>query len=172
MMEILDIIIRPIQPGDAEAFLDLRLTLDAETKFMLLEPGERRQSIESVHATLEAMLASDSGAIIVAEQNGRLIGYISAEQGAYRRNRHCAYIVTGIRQAFVGKGIGQRLFFALDAWACEAGVTRLELTVMTHNTRALHLYEKVGFEIEGTRRKALMVDGQPVDEYYMGRIRE
>jgi RimJ/RimL family protein N-acetyltransferase len=171
-MEPLDIIIRPIQVRDAEAYLDLRLTLDAETKFMLLEPGERSQSVENIHAALEAMLASDSGAIFVAEQNGRLIGYISAEQGAYRRNRHCAYLVTGIRQAFIGKGIGRRLFSALDEWACEAGITRLELTVMTHNTRALHLYKRVGFEIEGTRRHALRIDGQAVDEYDMGRIRE
>lgn len=30
-MNPLDVTIRPIQPKDAEAFLDLRLTLDAET---------------------------------------------------------------------------------------------------------------------------------------------
>jgi RimJ/RimL family protein N-acetyltransferase len=165
-----DISIRPIHPGDAEAYLDLRLTLDAETKFMLLEPGERRQSVESVRTSLEAMLASDSGAIFVAENEDRLIGYISANQGECLRNRHSAYVVTGIRLAYVGKGIGRRLFGALDEWACDANIIRLELTVMVHNTRAVNLYKKVGFEIEGTRRHALIIDGQPVDEYYMGKI--
>jgi RimJ/RimL family protein N-acetyltransferase len=170
-MNPLDITIRPIQARDAEAYLDLRLTLDAETKFMLLEPGERRQTADSVRASLEAMLASDSGAIFVAENESRLIGYISAIQGDCNRNRHSAAIVAGLRLAYTGKGIGQRLFHALEDWASSANITRLELTVMTHNERALNLYQKVGFEIEGTRRKSLMVDGLPVDEYYMGKIR-
>jgi RimJ/RimL family protein N-acetyltransferase len=169
-MDSRDITIRPIHPGDAEAFLDLRLTLDAETKFMLLEPGERRQTVESVRTTLESMFASDSGAIFVAEHDGRLIGYVSADQGQCQRNRHSAYIVTGIRLAYTGQGIGQRLFSVLEEWACSVNITRLELTVMTHNTRAIRLYERAGFEIEGTRRHALIIDGQSVDEYYMGKI--
>jgi RimJ/RimL family protein N-acetyltransferase len=170
-MDLPDITIRPIQPGDAEAYLDLRLTLDAETKFMLLEPGERRQTADSVRAAIEAMLASDSGAIFLAENETRLVGYISADQGTCRRNRHSAFVVTGIRLAYIGKGIGRRLFLALDEWACNAGISRLELTVMTHNTRAIRLYQRVGFEIEGTRRRALMIDDLPVDEYYMGKVR-
>jgi RimJ/RimL family protein N-acetyltransferase len=171
-MDLIDITIRPIQPGDAEAFLDLRLTLDAETKFMLLEPGERIQTVDSVRASLEAMLASDAGTVIIAVHEDRLVGYISADQGIFHRNRHSAYIVTGIRQAYYGKGIGRRLFLAVEEWACQSNVTRLELTVMVHNTRAINLYKRVGFEIEGTRRRALLIDGLYVDEYYMGKIRD
>ncbi len=37
------ITIRPIEEADAQAFLHLCTTLDHETTFMMLEPGERPQ---------------------------------------------------------------------------------------------------------------------------------
>jgi RimJ/RimL family protein N-acetyltransferase len=55
-------------------------------------------------------------------------------------------------------------------WAVEQGIHRLELTVMVHNQRAIDLYEKVGFQREGRKRDALLVGGEYVDEYVMGRL--
>jgi RimJ/RimL family protein N-acetyltransferase len=73
-------------------------------------------------------------------------------------------------EAFTSRGIGTALFEKLDAWAHEHPVHRLELSVMKHNLRGVGLYQKMGFEIEGTKRDALFVDGKYVDEYYMGKI--
>jgi RimJ/RimL family protein N-acetyltransferase len=41
---------------------------------------------------------------------------------------------------------------------------------MTHNQRALGLYQALGYRIEGTRRSALFVEGEPVDEYWMAKL--
>ena len=41
---------------------------------------------------------------------------------------------------------------------------------MVHNERAIRLYKKMGFEIEGTKKHSLFVNGQYVDEYYMAKI--
>ena len=51
------------------------------------------------------------------------------------------------------------------AWAKEAGVIkRLEIKVQERNTRALKLYEKVDFEIEGIiRRGFLSEDNEYLD---------
>ena len=45
--------IRKVQPDDAEAFLALNHQLDAETKTMLLEPGERNNDVESLRKRIE-----------------------------------------------------------------------------------------------------------------------
>ena len=58
----------------------------------------------------------------------------------------------------------------LDKWARENNLTRLELTVVSSNIVAKHLYEKNGFEIEGTRKNAMIIDGKYVDEYYMAKL--
>lgn len=50
------------------------------------------------------------------------------------------------------------------------GLHRLELTVMAHNTRAIRLYERMGFTVEGRRSECLLVDGTFVDELTMAVI--
>jgi RimJ/RimL family protein N-acetyltransferase len=41
---------------------------------------------------------------------------------------------------------------------------------MAHNERALALYRRLGFEVEGTRRDSVLVDGRYVDELTMAKL--
>lgn len=164
------IAIRPAGPSDAAAFLDLKTALDHETTLMMFEPGERTTSVEQERAALETLEDRENSTILVAEVNGELAGYVQAEGGAFRRTRHSAHIVIGVRAAFAGQGIGTRLLQTLDGWAREQGLHRLELTVQAHNDAAVALYRKLGFEIEGTRRHSLLVDGVWVDELLMAKL--
>ncbi|MNI23108.1 Acetyltransferase YpeA [compost metagenome] len=134
---------------------------------MLLEPGERQTGIKQAEDMIESFANAENSILLGAEVEGSLAGYLSVRGGSVRRNRHSAYIVIGILKEFQGMGLGSALFKELEK---ETGIIRLELTVMVHNVRALALYTKNGFEIEGTKIKSLMVEGKWVDEYYMSRI--
>jgi putative acetyltransferase len=74
--------------------------------------------------------------------------------------------------AWQGKGVGSALMSAMcelaDGWL---NVFRLELTVYTDNARAIALYRKFGFEIEGTHRAYALRAGRYVDSHSMARIR-
>jgi RimJ/RimL family protein N-acetyltransferase len=161
---------RHILEHDAGKFLDLCLTLDRETDFMMYEPGERVSSVGRERDRISTILATPNQTIIVAEDEESLVGYIGLYGGEFRRIRHVAYIVAGVRASHAGKGIGSDLFREGEAWARQAGITRLELTVMTHNEAAVRLYQRRGFEIEGTRRHAMKIGDRVVDEYYMARL--
>ncbi|MFN2747298.1 GNAT family N-acetyltransferase [Bacillus sp. z60-18] len=161
--------IRKINISDAEQFLKLCQTLDEESEFMMYEPGERLTTIERQREQIRSMLAGSSQ-ILVASAGGSLIGHITAVRGQANRTRHRAHIVIGIRKAYRGQGIGTHLFLALEKWACEEKLHRLELTVMSHNQTAVKLYQKIGFSIEGTRKHAMMVNGTYVDEYFMAKL--
>jgi RimJ/RimL family protein N-acetyltransferase len=162
--------IRAIRESDSEQFLLLCKWLDEETQFMMLEPGERTTSIEEQTQRIRGVLSQDNQMIFVVEHEDRLVGFLGAFGGTYRRNQHCAHIVIGIRQAFTDQGIGKELFEALEKWAIAHKLHRLELTVMSHNERAIHLYQKMGFKTEGTKQDSLLVNGKYVDEHYMARI--
>jgi len=164
------VLIREVCENDAEGFLDLCKRLDEETQFMMLEPGERLTTAAEQRERIKRLLLRDNQIILVAETNNRLVGYLAAWGGEYRRNRHSAHIVIGILQDFAGQGIGTRLFTEIDGWAQRQSIHRLELTVMAHNTTALGLYKKMGFKIEGTKKDSLFVNGQYVDEYYMAKL--
>lgn len=162
-------IIREAEMKDAEQFLKMLKQLDTETKFMLYDPGERKTTIDDIKKKIENSRETNS-LILAAEQNGTIAGYLTADREPYNRVLHCAYIVVGILKDYRGMGIGTQLFEKLEAWARSNGITRLELTAMTHNKTAVGLYQKMGFEIEGVRKNAMTVDGEYVDEYYMGRV--
>jgi RimJ/RimL family protein N-acetyltransferase len=163
--------IRPVLESDAAGFLALRTQLDGESRFMMLEPGERDQDLEQQRAHLRSVLARDNDMIWVAvSEDEQLAGYLEAEGGRFRRNRHVATIVVGVLQVHQEQGIGSRLFQALESWAAEAGIQRLELTVMVHNEAAHTLYEKMGFTVEGRRHRSLRVDGEFVDEFSMAKL--
>lgn len=163
-------IIRPIQENDSEQFLLLAKEIDQETQFMLLEPGERTTTIEEQRQKIRNILSQNNQIILVAEHKNELIGYLRAYGGNFQRNRHSVYLVIGILQAYIGQGIGAQFFKALEEWALTRNIHRLELTVMAHNERAIHLYQIMGFETEGAKRDSLKINGKYVDEYYMAKI--
>ena len=163
-------LIREITSSDAEAFLELNRQLDVETSFMLYEPNERTMTVEEQRQMILTVQQSQRSVIFVCEIDRQLVGFVTAIGGKQNRNQHKAHIVAGVCQSFTGKGIGTKLFQTLEAWARKNGLKRLELTVMTHNYRAIGLYEKMGFVIEGTKRCSLIVDGSCVDEYIMAKM--
>lgn len=160
---------RDIQPEDAPELLQLMLVLDQETTFMMYEEGERKPDMNRINQLIQAAVEGDHF-LYVAENNKTIVGFISAQRGEPKRIRHTAYIVVGIRKAFWGQGLGTRFFEALDEWAKENGVTRLELTVMCHNKTAFALYQKCGFLVEGTKKNSMYVNGAYVDEYYLSKL--
>ena len=162
--------IRHVREEDAAALLELHLALDRETSFMLLEPGERSTDEDGVRGQIRATLARPNQMVLIAEGAERLIGFLAILGGVYRRNRHNAHLVMGVLQEVSGSGVGGALLSEGIRWAEGAGINRLELTVMAHNERAVRLYERMGFVREGIRRRALLVGGTWVDEYFMARL--
>jgi L-phenylalanine/L-methionine N-acetyltransferase len=51
------------------------------------------------------------------------------------------------------------------------GLTRVEFTLYSDNAAGAALYEKFGFEIEGTHRRYAFRNGYYVHAYSMARIR-
>jgi len=163
-------LIREAELDDAENLIKLIKQVEAESPFMLMEAGERKTSPEDQRRILERMKRESHSAIFVAEQDGRLVGYLIAIGGNANKIKHRAYLVIGILEEFRGQGIGTALFQHLEEWAASHYIERLELTVVTDNNAGVALYKKRGFEIEGTKRKSIKMNGQYYDEYYMAKL--
>lgn len=163
-------VIREIEIEDASSFLQLSKQLDEETKFMLYEPGERKTTAEQQEKMIHRFIENEYATIFVAVEDERIVGFILVNGNNIQRKRHVATIVIGILQEYNGRGIGTRLFKEVEKWAKLHDVWRLELTVMAHNTRAQALYKKAGFEKEGVKKAALIIDGQGIDEYEMAKL--
>lgn len=160
--------IRRVNKDDASAFAILLKTLDNETKYMMYEPGERIITSDMMCARIEGMLNSGS-MIYGAFEDNNMLGFVMLMRGGARRTCHSGYLVIGVIIDARGKGIGTELMKAIEQWALDNDVIRLELTVMTENKNAYQLYLNRGFNNEGIKKNSLLVDGKYVDEYYMGK---
>ncbi|MGE7602481.1 N-acetyltransferase family protein [Peribacillus sp. NPDC097675] len=163
-------VIREIRVEDAEHFISLVKDVENTSEFMLMEPGERQTTPEQQRKQLEAMEHHENSTIFVAEEEGKLIGYLIAMGGRAKKTIHSAYLVIGILKEHRGKGIGNSLFQNVMKWAPQHQISRLELTAVTQNETAVALYKKYGFDIEGTKRNSLVIQGKSYNEYYMAKI--
>ena len=162
--------IRTAQKVDAAKLIEHRRQIMAETPYMLFEPGELTKTAEDEEARITRLCAGGNSTILVAEDGAEIVGNLTAVGGDVRRLKHSATLAIGVTRSHWGQGIGGELLGTAVAWASSAGLHRLELTVHTTNLRAIGLYLKHGFEVEGLRRRSLKVDGLYVDEYLMSRL--
>lgn len=163
-------IIREIRTGDAKDFLELIKKVESHADFMLMEGGERQTTPEQQKKQLERFEKQDNSTVFVAEDKDKLVGYIIAIGGTVKRTQHTVGLVIGILSEYRGKGIGSKLFNNITNWAEKHNLSRLELTVVKDNLAGVKLYKKHGFEIEGTKKKSLIINDIAYDEYYMAKL--
>ena len=156
--------------SDAESILRLSALLDSETNFMLFEPGERTTALEEQEDLLRKFSESSDVAMMVAVDGINVVGFAMTTRTPFKRIRHLFRLVIGVQKSYWGAGVGKQLMDAAEQWAASVGGLVLELTVVADNARAISLYEKCGFQIDGTRPKSLLIDGKLVDELYMSKF--
>ena len=159
--------VRAITEADISAYYELSLKLDEETPFRLYEAGERSRDPDLFFKEITDFLKNPCSNIFMAEKDGRLVGYLQATGRTPRRVRHVVSINIAILQVYTGQGLGGKLFGAVEEWARQTGIIRLDLSVMVNNIPAQKLYQKLGFAREGIKRGSMFVDGEYIDEYYM-----
>lgn len=163
-------VVRRALETDAPALIALRRRLFEETPFMLLEPAEFTNTEDDERARIIRLGQQSNSLVLVAEAGTQLVGVLSAIGGERNRSRHSALLGLGVVRSHWSQGIASRMVHEAISWSLAAGLKRLELTVHTTNLRALSVYLRCGFEVEGLLRSSLLVDGKYVDEYLMSLI--
>jgi putative acetyltransferase len=115
----------------------------------------------------------ESSHYLLAFMDERVIGLVNVDTFPNRpRRKHAGAIAICVHEEWQGKGVGAILMRAIidlaDNWL---NLTRLELEVFADNDAAIHLYERFGFELEGTLRQHAFRDGRYVDSKIMARLK-
>lgn len=162
--------IRGVTLRDGSGLLELRRRLAAESDFLLYDVDECPQDIGAVLRQIQQILHSGYGTLLLAVEGDRPIGFLTAVGSTSRKVRHCATIGVGVLEERSGQGVATRLLEAAERWATSRGVSRLELIVAADNARAIGLYEKCGYELEGIKRRAWHVGDRYVDGHVMAKL--
>ena len=115
--------------------------------------------------------ATHAELFIVAERAGQVVGNAGLTPNQALRRRHAMSLGIAVSGADQRQGVGSALMAALIDWADHwAQVLRLELTVYADNARAIALYQRFGFELEGRLRGFALREGEFVDALAMARL--
>lgn len=109
---------------------------------------------------------------LVVEVGGQLAGMagLFADRGGLRR-KHCLHLGISVAVPHQGVGAGNALMTELLSYADNwANCLRIELEVFADNARAVNLYKKHGFIIEGTKRADSLRNGRYANSHVMGRL--
>lgn len=165
------IIVREATKYDASSMIEHSRIAYSESRNLLTTPEEFTITVEEELRWLADMKAKNN-LVLVAEQNNRIIGMLSAQRGSRKRVQHNCQFGISIQEAYCNNGLGTRMITMLLDWAAmDPIIEKVTLEVFSHNDRGIHVYEKLGFKVEGRKEKhAKFEDGTYADEYVMGRF--
>lgn len=160
--------IRWVRLSDAPKLVAFKKAVTSESPFLVTYPDEVEDIFET-RRLISIYLTDDRRIFLVAELNGEIVGMITLAGSSKRKILHKAELGISVRKPYWGKGIGSALMSEALRIAKEKGFKKIQLEVMANNERAIKLYEKFGFELEGRKKKAIYLDGEYVDLLVMGK---
>jgi RimJ/RimL family protein N-acetyltransferase len=163
------LLIREAQPQDAAALLAYIECVSAETDFLTFGAGEFELTEAAEAEQLSKFAAADNQIYLLGLIEEVIVAALMFSAGTRPRMRHSGSLGMSVRGQYWGLGVGSLLLDALIDWARASGiVTKLNLCVRTDNERAISLYRRKGFVLEGTHRKELVVRGVYYDTHWFG----
>jgi L-phenylalanine/L-methionine N-acetyltransferase len=160
-----DLRIRPPHPVDLEGLYAIFRHPDVARTTLQLPS-------QALWLTRKRLLDPPEGIYrFVAATGTQVIGIATLMRLRRPREAHSAGLGMSVHPDYWGRGVGNALMAALvdlaDNWL---NLRRIELEVNVDNPAGVRLYEKFGFEIEGTYRFHAYGGGRWVDSYFMGRL--
>lgn len=164
-----DVSIRTACVSDANSLYHLARTGVEEDCFQLLIKDEFELTVASEETWIEAYYSDPNKLLLVAEINGTVVGQLDFTNGSRKRISHTGELEMSVEKRFRDQGIGQLLVIALIDWASKSSaIEKVGLSVHSTNSRAIALYKKIGFTIEGIQKNELKYeDGNYVDVLIM-----
>jgi putative acetyltransferase len=139
------VIVREATPDDLEAVALVVAAVAPEGYLGAQPPVDLAERAERFRRTVEA---DGSARLWVLEQDGRVVGYLGAEESVPG--------VFSLGMAMLpearGRGGGRALLEALEVHARRSEAHKLWLEVWADNAQAIAFYAATGFEVEGLKR--------------------
>lgn len=139
---------------DGAAMLDIFMQTHMETDYLLSYPEESSHTVAKEAEYLQKKTDSENEIEVMAFTDGKLAGIAGIDAiGSKYKVKHRAEFGISVLKEYWGLGIGRALINACVQCAKEAGYVQLELDVVADNTRAIALYQSVGFQEYGRNPK-------------------
>jgi RimJ/RimL family protein N-acetyltransferase len=136
--------LRLMTPEDREAFLAFMRAQPEDDLFFLLVDVTSPEGLEHWMHELE----HGRNTTVLAEENGKLLGYSSLHHGQTRWTRHVGEIRLLMAPDQRGRGVGQLLGHEVFSIAHDLDLQRIVVRMASGQKSARRLFERLGFHME------------------------
>jgi RimJ/RimL family protein N-acetyltransferase len=171
--------VRTVTINDIPARQAFLLAIAHEHVYTLMTPAEMQDACVRMPRKLSEALQRTDALYLIAlplrpdgSESGQVIADFTIKAHDYERMGHCAMLGVEIAPEYRGVGLGDAMMHIAMDWAlAHPQLRRIELWVYAANAPAIALYRKHGFDIEGTRRRAMQwKPGEWHDDHLMARL--
>ena len=163
-----ELVIREAAPEDAAALLDFVDQVSRESDYLTFGPGEFGITLEREQEFLETVRHKPNAIFLIGLLGHEVVASLVCWNSEL--HRPCRRVWDDVRKAYWEMGIGTAMLKAFLDWARQTGVIRkVNLRVRVDNPRAIALYEKCGFKVEGRISREMQVNGKFYDTLLMGK---
>jgi RimJ/RimL family protein N-acetyltransferase len=163
------VIVREAQLGDAAGLCAYLSELMAERL-----PGnfqrDRAPTEEEERDFITEIANARRSVLLVAEASGLIVGVLGLRGDQRPQRTHVGAFGMSVARQWRRSGVGTKLLDAMLTWAAAHGLRRVELEVLANNEGAIALYRRAGFALEGTKVRAVEVDGHYIDLRQMAKL--
>ena len=160
--------IRTARPADVPALHSAIDTVAREGRWL---GAAQAHPVEEMADFIRGLLQAGEPTIVAVDPDApqTIVGWCDIAHCSPASRRHCGRLGMGLLPDWRGHGLGRRLLqIALDQ-ADALRFSRVELDVVTDNTAAIALYERMGFVREGVKAGAWRLNDVTRDILQMAR---
>lgn len=163
--------IREATKDDAESVIAFVKAIGDESDNLTFSGSEFRLTIEEEQKILTDFHQKENHIYLIALIDDNIVGQAHAYGSHKPRLKHACEIGISTRKNHWGKGVATSVLTVLIEWAnTNPIIKKINLKANVTNTKAIALYERMGFEHEGVHRRDFYLYGEYTDAVSMGMI--
>jgi RimJ/RimL family protein N-acetyltransferase len=162
--------IRAAEEQDALEIVEMFRLMGGESENLTYGYNDYYYNENQERMFIKTLKERNNTLFIVAVIDDKIIGYLSLSAMQRGRLSHRGDMGISVLKDYWGQGIGSALIEYLMDWAEKSGIIKkIDLQVRVDNDRAVKLYRRWGFKIEGIISRGMHIDDKYFDLYYMGK---
>jgi len=165
--------IRPANIEDVKQIFEfVKIIAVKETNNVISLPEEFSSTIADQEKWIRYYSENENALLLVAETEGKIVGVLDFKTHPKIRMSHSGEFGISILPEYQNQKIGSKMIEFLLQWTTtRPKIKKINLCVFHPNTRAIHVYKKLGFEIEGVQVGAVQISqGEFIDLVMMARV--
>lgn len=156
--------------NDAEELVTFYNRVGGETSYLSFEKDEYPLSVEEQKKAIDIYTKTNDQFMLIVKEEDLIIAAGTMTTSSKLKLRHVTELGIVVQNASQSLGVGTELMKRLMKWAREQpNLIKIRLDTRADNVRAVSLYLRLGFKVEGTLKNVTYWNGQYYDLYIMGK---